>query len=473
MTALPFMPPPDVPALFQELFTPAALFAVFEEKFADAASKGVDRLNGFQYAKRAVAGVVIASQKCIDGTYRFSPFLENLKVKGRGKPPRLIGIPTIRDRLVLHQLNKVLAAAFPECVPRNIANHYVRTIANDLVGKPPATTYVCGCDIKTFYDEIQPDRLIALLEKRLGCPEALSLVKHALLTPTVTKNARRSQHKSFKTERGVPQGLAISNILAAIYLQEVDAAMGKMGVTYFRYVDDVLMYGDEVSIRKAHRSLGARLRRRGLSLHSLSSGKGHIGPLTMPFGYLGYHFVWPRVTVRESTIERLLQTLSAKFSDYAHNKERRLHKFKYLTKDRLAEIFLLELNERISGAISEKRRYGWIAYFSQINDLTLLHRLDHTVARMFGRLADFDHKAPAGLKTFGRAYFEMKFNPEGGYVRDYDVIASRAEKLAFLEERGRIDPKEALTDEEINTRFETYRRHILSTMHSDEGVMYG
>lgn len=473
MTKIVFPAPPDIPTLFRELFAPAALTAAFQEKFADAASKGVDRLNGFQYSNRVAGDVVGASKKCLSGAYRFSPYLENLKVKGRGKPPRLIGIPTIRDRIVLHQLNKLLAAAFPECVPSNIANHYVRVIASDLAGKDPSNTFICGCDIKTFYDDIQRDRLLKLLGKRLDCPEALSLVKHALLTPTVAKSARRSQYKTFMTERGVPQGLAISNILAAIYLQEVDDAMRKMPVTYFRYVDDVLMYGEEEHTRKAHRSLAARLRRRGLSLHSLGSGKSHIGPLSAPFGYLGYYFAWPKVTVREATIERLLQTLSAKFSDYVHNKERRLHKFKYLTSDRLTEIFLLELNERISGAISEKRRYGWIAYFSQINDLTLLHRLDHTVAKMFGRLADFEHKAPDGLKTFRRAYFEMKFNPTGGYVRDYDVIATRGEKLQFLVERGRMDPEEALSDEEINKRFETYRRHILSTMHSDEGVMYG
>jgi len=473
MTIIPVFVPPDIPTLFRELFKPDVLLEVYLEKFTNAASKGVDRLNGFQYSKHVAIDVVVASKKCLSGTFRFSPYLENLKVKGRGKPPRLIGIPTIRDRLVLHQLNKVLAVAFPECVPRNIANHYVRTIAIDLASKVPASTYICGCDIKTFYDDIQRNRLFILLEKRLGCPEAMSLVRHALLTPTVSKNARRSQYKNFMTDRGVPQGLAISNILASIYLHEVDDAMAKMEVTYFRYVDDVLMYGDEASVRKAHRSLGARLRYRGLSLHSVGSGKTYIGPLSIPFGYLGYYFAWPKVTVRESTIERLLQTLSAKFSDYIHNKERRLQKFKYLTPERAAEIFLLELNERISGAISAERRYGWIAYFSQINDLTLLHRLDHTVSRMFERLADFDHQSPDGLKTFRRAYFEMKFNPMGNYVRNYDIIGTRAEKLNFLLERGRIAPGEALSDDEINTRFDTYRRHVLSTMHSDEGVMYG
>ena len=473
LATIPAIALADVPSLFVELFKPSALIDVFQEKFSERSTKGVDRINGFQFAGRATAELTIASSKCLDGNYRFTPYLENLKNKGRGNEPRLIAIPSIRDRVVLHQLNKVLAAAFPECIPRNIANTYVRTVAIDLAAKAPETTYVCGCDIKSFYDMIQRQRLLAILGKRLGCPIALGLIKHALLTPIVPRNTRRNKQHIFKSEKGVPQGLSISNILAAIYLREVDIAMQKFGIPYFRYVDDVLMYGNEGIVRKAHRSLLARLRRRGLALHALGSGKSYLGPLTSPFGYLGYYFSWPAVTVRDSTVERLLQSIAAKFSDYLHNKARRPDRLKYLTEERLSEIFLLELNERISGAISEKRRYGWIAYFSQINDLSLLHRLDSTVSRMFSRLKEFGNKAPSGLKTFSRSYFEIKFNPFGGYVHDYDSITTRAEKLVFLLERGRIGDKEALTDVQIHARFESYRRRILSEMHKDEGALYG
>jgi hypothetical protein len=133
----------------------------------------------------------------------------------------------------------------------------------------------------------------------------------------------------------------------------------------------------------------------------------------------------------------------------------------------------MELNERLTGAIREKKRYGWIAYFNQITDLTLLHRLDMAIAGLFARLPDFKGTAPKDLRKLSRAFFEMKFNPEGGYVRNYDKIVTRAEKLKFLEERGRVGPTEMLTDEQINDRYEKYVAHILSAMHSDEGLLYG
>lgn len=465
--------PIDDSTLFGALFSAAALEAVFWEKFASTTGKGVDRLNGFQFAMNAKVQLATASAKCLIGRYRFSPFLEVLKTKGRDKNPRLIGIPTVRDRVVLHQLNKFLAALYPARVPKNVASTYVRQISTDLKGKSPTETWICSTDIKTFYDAIQRARLLKVLAKRVKSESALRLIGHALATPTVPKNTTRARHSDYQTDVGVPQGLAISNILASIYMQEVDEVMPTMGVTYYRYVDDVLMYGDRDAVHKAFESLRARLKRRGLSLHPLGSGKSHFQQLSKPFGYLGYTFDWPMISVRDATTERFLQSIAAKFSDYTHNKTRRLDRFKYLTRERLKEIFVLELNERITGAISQSKRYGWIAYFNQISDLKLLHRLDKAIEGMFKRLPDFDCKAPSELKKLRRAYFEMKFNPQGGYVRNYDKITTKAEMLALLTERGRVGPEEALTDEEIRDRYEKYLQHILANMHKDEGVIYG
>jgi RNA-directed DNA polymerase len=463
----------DDTSLFAALFAPLELHAAFESKFASSTGKGTDRLNGFQFANRAVHELSIASVKCLSGQYRFAPFMETLKTKGRDKLPRVIGVPTIRDRVILHQLNKFLSAVYPDRVPKNVASTYVRAISADLQTKAGDDIWVCGTDIKTFYDSFQRDRLSLVLRKRIKCLPALRLVEHSLVTPTVPKNTRRHRHDDYRSKKGVPQGLAISNILASIYMADVDKPMRTMGVAYYRYVDDVLMFGSNEAVLKALKTLDSRLKYRGLALHDVASGKTQVAPLSTPFGYLGYTFKWPTITVRDATVERFLQSIAAKFSDYTHNKARRLEKFKYLTEARVAEIFLMELNERLTGAISEKKRYGWIAYFNQITDLSLLHHLDKTIAGLFVRLPDFKGVAPKELRKLSRAYFEMKFNPEGGYVRNYDKIVTPAERVKFLAERGRIGPAETLTDAQINDRYEKYIAHILSAMHSDEGVLYG
>jgi RNA-directed DNA polymerase len=457
--------------LFISLMSKESLIATFDSTFTKSQSKGIDRLNGFQFLNRASEQLEIASRKCLDGSYRFSPYLEHLKLKGRGKEPRVVGIPCVRDRVVLNQLNKYLSQVFPECVPKNIANSYIREISADLIKQSLETTYICGSDIQKFYDTIKRDRLEKILSKRIKNHEALALIRHALNTPTVPKNTPRSYYSNYKQKSGVPQGLAISNILSAIYLHDVDTAMRKFPVKYYRYVDDVLMYGNEDELHKAQLSLSNRLKTRGLKLHTHNS-KSHFGPLNKPFEYLGYKFNWPQITVRNASVERLLQSLAAKLSDYTHNKSKRLERFKYLDEEKLAEIFILELNERITGAISENKRYGWIAYFSQITDLRLLYHLDAMVESLFSRLPDFNRQPPRSLKKFSRAYFEMKFNPTGNYIRNYDIITNIPEKIEFLIKRGRIGPTERLTNFQIEERYERYRKRVLSEMLADEGMIY-
>ena len=462
----------DDEARFKLLFSAESLEAAFREKFATTTGKGVDRLNGFQFSVRSKVELAVASEKILSRSFRFTPYLEVLRPKSRDKKPRLISIPTVRDRVVMHQLNKFLADLFPERVPKSVASTYVRDLAKNLKECPKDITWVCSTDIRTFYDDIRHARLLSFLGKRISCEAAIRLVGHAIATPTVPKNTRRSRHRDYAST-GVPQGLAISNILASIYMQDVDDKMKKEGVSYYRYVDDVLMYGDKNSVKKAFASLKSRLTYRGLKVHALGSGKTHIEPLSKPFGYLGYIFKMPTITVRDSTIERFLQTIAAKFSDYTHNKSKRLEKFKYLNVERLNAIFLLELNDRITGAISERRRYGWIAYFSQITDLTLLHKLDDAIAGMFSRLPEFVGKAPADLKQLKRAYHEIQYRPLAGYIRNYDLIETIEQKLKFLVERGRVADDEALSNTQITERFDKYRKKSLTTMHADEGALYG
>lgn len=251
-----------------------------------------------------------------------------------------------------------------------------------------------------------------------------------------------------------------------------DAFNDTSGITYFRYVDDVLMYGSEELIRSSYKSLKGRLNRRGLSLHGLGSGKTQITPISNTFGYLGYTFSWPKITVRDATIERFLQSVAEKLTEYKHNKLKRLERQKYLTKDRLVEIFFMELNEKITGAISGNKRYGWVAYFNQITDISLLYKMDQAILGMLKRMQEINAQAPSTVKKLSRAYYEMKFNPKGGYVRNYDEITTSAQKISFLAARGRIDPDIPLTDKQIDEIYDEYLKAVLAAMHSDEGEIY-
>lgn len=255
-------------------------------------------------------------------------------------------------------------------------------------------------------------------------------------------------------------------------MSDIDVSMSSYDVKYYRYVDDVLIYGNKKSVSKSYLSIRRKLKLRGLNTHPPSSPKTHLGFLNQPFGFLGYIFKGNDITVRDSTVEAFLQSIAARFSDFTHNKNRRLKKYSHLSIEDLKEIFVEELNEKITGAISGSKRYGWIAYYSNINDLSLLYKIDFIVKEMFSRLIDFDSAPPGGLKKVSRAYYEIKFNPQGGYIRNYDKIETLRQKSDFLVSRGRLGPDEKLTREQIEERFERYKSTILSRMQADEGEIY-
>jgi len=113
---------------FQALFSPEALDTVFNDHFRTTRTRGLDRLTGPQFAKYSGEELLVVSTKVLNGTYRFTPYAEILRVKGRDKAPRLIGIPTLRDRIVLYQLTRFLSQTYPNQVPKNLAKKTVTSI---------------------------------------------------------------------------------------------------------------------------------------------------------------------------------------------------------------------------------------------------------------------------------------------------------------------------------------------------------
>ncbi|MGE7137664.1 hypothetical protein ACQKIE_08555 [Luteibacter sp. NPDC031894] len=132
----------------------------------------------------------------------------------------------------------------------------------------------------------------------------------------------------------------------------------------------------------------------------------------------------------------------------------------------------MELNERITGAVSGGRRYGWVAYFSQINDQEILYRIDSVIRGLFSRLAEFHFTAPKELKRIARSHWEIRYNVLGGYIRNYDVIVTTEQRIEFLVARGRMGAGEILTEADINERYEAYLARQLADMHADEASMY-
>jgi hypothetical protein len=217
---------------------------------------------------------------------------------------------------------------------------------------------------------------------------------------------------------GIPQGLAISNILSSIYLKNIDKNYKALShIAYFRYVDDILIFCELEKAKEIANELKKRLSALGLKIHDIhgKSEKSRIGKLGDSFSYLGYLFYDDIVSVRTETVERLKESLAAIFTSYKYSRIQ-------------DESFLLwRLDIRITGCIFEGKSKGWLFFFSQITDESLLHSLDWYVGLLVRRF-----NVNIKPKKFVRAFKEITLNPSNTkYVPNFDNYDEK-QKLAFL-----------------------------------------
>jgi len=190
------------------------------------------------------------------------------KADGRRRP---LGIPTVKDRVVQMAakivLEPIFEADFKDCSfgfrPKRSATQALERIR--LLGGRGQRHVVDG-DIESFFDTIDPRRLMERLGRRISDRRVLRLIRQWLKAGVMEEGEVRS------AVGGTPQGGVISPLLANIVLDELDETWERecrqLG-TLVRYADDFVVLCQTASqAREAHRRIGAILGRMGLSLHS-------------------------------------------------------------------------------------------------------------------------------------------------------------------------------------------------------------
>jgi len=85
---------------FKKVFSKRNLRRIYSEKIRESGAIGIDRIRPYRLDSRLSTEIEVITEKVSAGTYAFTPYKEKLISKGQGVPPRLISIPTARDRIV-------------------------------------------------------------------------------------------------------------------------------------------------------------------------------------------------------------------------------------------------------------------------------------------------------------------------------------------------------------------------------------
>jgi RNA-directed DNA polymerase len=171
--------------------------------------------------------------------------------KSNGKT-RLLGVPTVADRLLQQAVGQVIAIMFEMEFENNSYGFRPNRNAQQAVLKAQeyinsGYQHIVDLDLKSFFDEVDHCILLQLLYRKIRCPLTLRLIRKWLRAPILING------KLVKRRKGVPQGSPLSPLLSNIMLNELDKEMEKQGLRYVRYADDFSIYA---KTKQAARKIG-------------------------------------------------------------------------------------------------------------------------------------------------------------------------------------------------------------------------
>ncbi|HZK61914.1 MAG TPA: group II intron reverse transcriptase/maturase [Anaerovoracaceae bacterium] len=197
---------------------------------------GVDEL--LPYLKIHNREIVNAIRK---GKYKPNPVRRVEIPKEKQGKTRMLGIPTVVDRVIQQAIAQILSPIFERQFPDNSYGFRPKRSAHDTIKKNQQNInegckYVVDMDLEKYFDTVNQSKLIEVLSRTIKDGRVISLIHKDLQAGVVVK------HKYEGTPSGVPQGGPLSPLLSDIMLNELDKELEGRGHRFVRYADDLVVF---------------------------------------------------------------------------------------------------------------------------------------------------------------------------------------------------------------------------------------
>ena len=297
-------------SLIDKVHPQRILRAAFTQVAANKGAAGVDHVTVKMFDDRLEENLKRLSEDLQSGRYRPQQIRRHYIPKPGSKEKRPLGIPTVRDRVVqtavLNALEPIFEREFAERSygfrPGRGCKDALRRVDQLLKA---GYTYVVDADLKSYFDTIPHNRLLALVAQKVSDGRVLSLIE-AFLKQGVLDGLRE-----WTPEEGSPQGGCISPLLSNIYLNPLDHLLAQQGFEMVRYADDfVILCRSPEEAANALALVQQWTAEAGLKLHPEKTKI--VDAQTDVFDFLGYRFQRGRRYPRPKSLQKLKAAIRAK-----------------------------------------------------------------------------------------------------------------------------------------------------------------
>jgi group II intron reverse transcriptase/maturase len=294
--------------LLEKVLNRENLNKAFKRVKRNGGSAGVDGMKTtelLEYLKENKEELLESLKK---GKYKPKP-VKRVEIAKTGGGVRLLGIPTVLDRMIQQAIVQVLQPIFEPKFSDSSYGYRPGRKAQDAVKKgrqyyEEGYQVVVDIDLSKYFDTINHELLMGYIRKEVKDRALLELIKKYLKSGVMVNGVRES------TEKGSPQGGPLSPLLSNIYLNEFDKEMEFRGHNHVRYADDIAIYMK--SKRAGERVLESckRYLEKKLKLKMNEEKSGTNSPMKAKFlGFALYKVREVGIRVHEKALQKLREKL--------------------------------------------------------------------------------------------------------------------------------------------------------------------